>query len=88
MKRLQPSGPADMGAMGKDETESPQGAGEEKWAQLTAQHCRRALALPPSALTSPCLSLSHWSPKGSDYSLRAAGRLYTKLEFLESRFSF
>lgn len=46
------------GMMGKDKTERPQRAGEEKWAQLTAQHWRRALALPPSALTSPCLSLT------------------------------
>jgi len=34
------------------------------------------------------LSLSHWSTKGSEDSLRAAGRQYAELEFLESRFTF
>lgn len=52
-----------MGATGRDKTESPQKEGEEKWAQLRAQHWRRAPALPPSAVTSPRLSLSVTGPQ-------------------------
>lgn len=72
-----------------EEQNSPQREGEEKGAQLRAQHWMRTPVLPPSVLTSPCLSPSVTGPgRVLRALLRAAGRQHAELEFLESRFTF
>ena len=51
------------GGNGEGQNREPPKGREEKRAQLRAQHWKRTPALPPSVLTSPCLSLSVTGPQ-------------------------